>query len=34
MHIDYLKQMYPELEEHRQDVRTILQLESGNIPLP
>ena len=29
MHIDYLKQMYPELEEHRQDVRTILQLESG-----
>jgi alanyl-tRNA synthetase len=29
MHIDYLKQMYPELEEHRQDARTILQLESG-----
>ena len=29
MHIDYLKQMYPELEEHRQDVRTILQLEAG-----
>jgi len=29
MHVDYLKQMYPELEEHRQDVRTILQLESG-----
>ncbi|NWG36170.1 alanine--tRNA ligase [Nitrososphaera sp.] len=28
MHIDYLKQMYPELEEHRQDARTILQLES------
>lgn len=27
--IDYLKQMYPELEEHRQDVRTILGLESG-----
>jgi alanyl-tRNA synthetase len=29
MHIDYLKQMYPELEEHREDVRTILQIESG-----
>jgi alanyl-tRNA synthetase len=29
MHIDYLRQMYPELEERRQDVRTILQLESG-----
>ncbi|HXG07155.1 MAG TPA: alanine--tRNA ligase [Nitrososphaera sp.] len=29
MHIDYLKEMYPELEEHRQDVKTILQLESG-----
>lgn len=29
MHIDYLKQMYPELEEHRQDARTILQLESA-----
>jgi alanyl-tRNA synthetase len=29
MQIDYLKQMYPELEEHRQDVRTILGLESG-----
>lgn len=29
MHIDYLNQMYEELEEHRQDVRTILQLESG-----
>ena len=28
MHIDYLRQMYPELEEHRQDARTILQLES------
>jgi alanyl-tRNA synthetase len=28
MHIDYLKQMYPELEEHREDARTILQLES------
>ena len=29
MHIDYIKQMYPELEEHREDVRTILQIESG-----
>jgi alanyl-tRNA synthetase len=29
MHIDYLKQMYPELEEHREDIRTILQIESG-----
>lgn len=29
IHIDYLKQMYPELEEHRQDARTILQLESS-----
>jgi len=29
MHIDYVKQMYPELEEHREDVRTILQIESG-----
>jgi alanyl-tRNA synthetase len=29
MHIDYLKQMYPELEEHREDVRTILQIESS-----
>jgi alanyl-tRNA synthetase len=29
MHIDYLRQMYPELEEHRQDVRTILQLEAS-----
>ncbi|HEX2014807.1 MAG TPA: alanine--tRNA ligase, partial [Nitrososphaera sp.] len=29
MHIDYLKQMYPELEDHRDDVRTILELESG-----
>lgn len=27
-HVDYLRQMYPELEEHRQDVRTILKLES------
>ncbi len=29
LHIDYLKQMYPELEEHRQDVKTILQLEAS-----
>lgn len=29
MQIDYLRQMYPELDEHRQDVRTILGLESG-----
>ncbi|HVX02511.1 MAG TPA: alanine--tRNA ligase [Nitrososphaera sp.] len=29
MQIDYLKQMYSELEEHRQDVRTILDLESS-----
>jgi alanyl-tRNA synthetase len=29
MHIEYLKQMYPELEEHREDVRTILHIESG-----
>ncbi|WP_337862380.1 alanine--tRNA ligase [Nitrososphaera sp.] len=29
MHIDYLRQMYPELEEHREDVRTILKLESA-----
>ena len=29
LHIDYLKQMYPELEEHREDVRTILQLEAS-----
>jgi alanyl-tRNA synthetase len=28
MHIDYLRQIYPELEEHREDARTILQLES------
>ena len=28
MHVDYLKQIYPELEEHRQDIRTILQIES------
>ena len=29
MHIDYLRQMYPELDERRQDVRTILQLEAS-----
>ena len=29
MHIDYLSQIYPELDEHREDVRTILQLESS-----
>src|ERR671930_1445580 len=29
MHIDYLRQMYPELEEHRQDIRTILRLEAS-----
>lgn len=29
MQIDYLRQMYPELDEHRQDVRTILGLESS-----
>lgn len=29
MHIDYLRQIFPELEEHRQDVRTILQLEAN-----
>jgi alanyl-tRNA synthetase len=29
MHIDYLSQMYPELGEHREDVRTILELEAG-----
>jgi alanyl-tRNA synthetase len=28
LHIDYLKRMYPELEEHINDVRTILQIES------
>lgn len=28
MHIDYLRAMYPELEEHREDVRTILKLEA------
>jgi alanyl-tRNA synthetase len=29
MHIDYLLEMYPELEEHRNDARTILELEAG-----
>jgi alanyl-tRNA synthetase len=29
IHIDYLKQMYPELEDYRDDVRTILQIESS-----
>jgi alanyl-tRNA synthetase len=29
MHIDYLRQIFPELEEHRQDVRSILQLEAN-----
>src|SRR5919199_1701735 len=29
LHIDYLRQMYPELEEHRQDVKKILQLEAS-----
>ncbi|HKX82517.1 MAG TPA: alanine--tRNA ligase [Nitrososphaera sp.] len=29
MHIDYLRAMYPELEEHRGDVRTILELEAA-----
>jgi alanyl-tRNA synthetase len=29
MHVDYLKRMYPELEEHREDVKTILQIESN-----
>ena len=28
LHIDYLKQMYPETEEHTDDVRTILRIES------
>jgi alanyl-tRNA synthetase len=28
LHIDYLKRMYPELEDHREDVKTILQLEA------
>jgi alanyl-tRNA synthetase len=29
MHIDYLKRMYPELEEYQDDVRTILDIESS-----
>jgi len=29
MHIDYLSKMYPELEDHRSDVRTILELEAS-----
>jgi alanyl-tRNA synthetase len=29
LHIDYLKQMYPELEDYRDDIRTILQIESS-----
>ncbi len=29
MHIDYLRDMYPELEEHREEVRTILGIEAG-----
>ena len=29
IHIGYLKRMYPELEEHVKDVRTILQIESN-----
>jgi alanyl-tRNA synthetase len=29
LHIDYLRQMYPELEDHREDVKTILQLEAS-----
>jgi alanyl-tRNA synthetase len=29
LHIDYLRRMYPELEDHRQDVKTILQLEAS-----
>ena len=29
IHIGYLKRMYPELEEHVNDVRTILQIESN-----
>ncbi|MEM2760287.1 MAG: alanine--tRNA ligase [Nitrososphaerales archaeon] len=28
MHIDYLKSMYPELEEHREEVKTILGIET------
>lgn len=29
LHIDQLKPMYPELYEHKNDVRTIIQIESG-----
>ena len=29
LHIDYLRQMYPELEDHRKDVKAILQLEAS-----
>ena len=29
LHIEQLKSMYPELKEHRNDVRTIIQIESG-----
>jgi alanyl-tRNA synthetase len=29
MHIEYLKPMYPELEEHQDDVRTIIDIESN-----
>ncbi|MDQ3888430.1 MAG: alanine--tRNA ligase-related protein, partial [Thermoproteota archaeon] len=29
LHIDYLRQMYPELEDRRKDVQTILQLEAS-----
>ncbi len=29
MHVDYLRSMYPELEERREDARAILQLESS-----
>jgi alanyl-tRNA synthetase len=28
-HVDYLKETYPELDEKRQDVKTILKIESG-----
>ncbi|TLX87926.1 MAG: alanine--tRNA ligase [Thaumarchaeota archaeon] len=28
LHIDHLKSMYPELKEHKNDVRTIIQIES------
>jgi alanyl-tRNA synthetase len=29
LHIEQLKSMYPELKEHKNDVRTIIQIESG-----